>query len=123
METRQIEELIAKYNEGLADPSEVKLIEQLLEAGEVELTQLHELNLLDEQLLKLEEPSPSIRLDDQFYSLLSDEKKKQRKGSFSFAMPDWNALFPRLAFASIILIAGFIGYEHDQERPCAKEGY
>ena len=81
METRQIEELIAKYNEGLADPSEVKLIEQLLEAGEVELTQLHELNLLDEQLLKLEEPSPSIRLDDQFYSLLSDEKKKQRKGS------------------------------------------
>ena len=109
METRQIEELIAKYNEGLADPSEVKLIEQLLEAGEVELTQLHELNLLDEQLLKLEEPSPSIRLDDQFYSLLSDEKKKQRKGSFSFAMPDWNALFPRLALASIVLIAGFTG--------------
>lgn len=109
METKQTEELIAKYNEGLADPSEVKLIEQLLEAGEVELTQLHELNLLDEQLFKMEDPSPSIRLDDQFLSFLAAEKRKQRKRSFSFAMPDWNVLLPRLAFASIVLIAGFVG--------------
>lgn len=109
METKYKEELIAKYNVGLADPSEVKLIEQLIEAGEIDLTQLHELNLLDEQLTKMEAPSPSLRLDDQFHAFLSEEKRKHRKGSFSFAMPDWNVLLPRLAFASIVLLAGFVG--------------
>jgi len=108
MEKKQIDEVIAKYNEGLADPSEVKLIEQLLEAGEIQLTQLHELNMLDEQLFKVEGPSPSLRLDDQFYASLSAEKKKQRKGGFSFAI-EWSVLMPRLAFASVILIAGFLG--------------
>jgi len=29
----RIEELIAKYNEGLADPSEIKLLEKLIEEG------------------------------------------------------------------------------------------
>lgn len=109
MEAKKIEELIAKYNEGLADPSEVKLIEQLIENGEVELTQLRELNLLDQQLIKVEGPSPSLKLDDQFYAALAEEKRKLRKGSFSFTMPDWNVLLPRLAFASIVLIVGFVG--------------
>ena len=109
METKHREELIAKYNEGLADPSEMKLIEQLIEAGEIQLTQLRELSFLDEQWTKMETPSPSLRLDDQFHALLAAEKKKQRKGSFSFPMPDWNVLLPRLAFASLVLIAGFIG--------------
>ncbi|MEK6780350.1 MAG: HEAT repeat domain-containing protein [Bacteroidota bacterium] len=109
METKQIEELIAKYNEGLADPSEVKLIEQLIENGEVELTQLRELNLLDEQLFRMEGPSPSLKLDDHFYAALTEEKRKQRKGSFSFTLPDWNVFLPRLAFASLVLVAGFIG--------------
>jgi hypothetical protein len=109
MEKKQIDEVIAKYNEGLADPSEVKLIEQLIETGEVELTQLRELNLLDEQLIKMEDPSPSLRLDDLFHSFLAEEKRKQRKGSFSFAMPDWNVFLPRLAFASLVLISGFVG--------------
>ena len=109
METKHKEELIAKYNEGLADPSEVKLIEQLIEAGEIELTQLHELDLLDEQLIKMEDPSPSLRLDARFHSFLAEEKRKQPKGNFSFALPDWNVLLPRLAFASVVLIAGFVG--------------
>jgi hypothetical protein len=109
METRQIEELIAKYNEGLADPSEVKLIEQLIEQGEVELTQLRELNLLDEQLIKMEGPSPSLKLDDQFYAALAEEKRRHRRGNFSFTLPDWNVLLPRLAFATVFLVAGFVG--------------
>ncbi len=109
MEKKQIEEVIAKYNQGLADPSEVKMIEQLIEAGEVEPTQLRELTLLSDQLFKLEDPSPSIRLDDQFHTLLAEEKRKQKSRSFSFALPSWNVLAPRLAFASVVLITGFIG--------------
>ena len=109
METKQIEELVAKYNEGLADPSEVKLIEQLIESGAIELTQLRELDLLNQEVFTLEVPSPSIRLDDQFYSLLTKEKKKLVNERFLFSMPNWNVLFPRLAVASIVLIAGFAG--------------
>ena len=109
METKQIEELVAKYNEGLADPAEVKLIEQLIEAGAIELTQLRELDLLNQEVLKIEVPSPSIRLDDQFYSLLIKEKNKLVGGRFTLSMLKWNVLLPRFAFASLVLIAGFAG--------------
>ncbi|MBK7652828.1 MAG: hypothetical protein IPJ20_21615 [Flammeovirgaceae bacterium] len=47
VERKQIDELVAKYNEGLADPAEIKLMEKLIAAGEVDLTSLHELAGLD----------------------------------------------------------------------------
>ena len=52
MEKQRIDELIAKYNEGLADPAEIKTIEQLIEAGIVSLTQLRELAFLEDQMMK-----------------------------------------------------------------------
>jgi HEAT repeats len=109
MEKNQIEELLDKYNAGLADPSEIALMEQLIERGEIQLTQLHELSLLDEQIVKADGPTPSMRLDDQFYKSLGEEKRKNSKDWFSFAMPTWNVLAPKLAFGLIILIAGFAG--------------
>jgi len=109
MEQKQMDELIAKYNVGLADPAEVRQIEQLIEAGAIELTQLHELRTLDEQLTAMEAPRPSMRLDDQFHAFLTEEKKKQRKGSLSLSMLDWTALLPRLAFATTVLAVGFVG--------------
>jgi hypothetical protein len=106
MEKKQKEELVAKYNEGLADPAEIRLIEQLIESGEIDLTQLHELTGLDEQIQKIESATPSIRLDDQFYATLAKEKLAQ-KSKTSFAMPDWNFLFPRLALAAVLILTGF----------------
>ena len=106
MEKLQKEELVAKYNEGLADPAEIKLIEQLIESGELDLIQLRELAGLDEQIQKIEAPIPSIHLDDQFYAALANEKKAQ-KTKTSFSMPDWNFLFPRLAFATVLILIGF----------------
>ena len=100
MEKNSVEELIAKYNEGLADPMEIKLIEQLLEDGLVALTQLRELHLLDEQLTRTEAPAPSLELDAKFYAMLSEEKRKLQKAAIPFRMPDWNVLFPRLAMAA-----------------------
>ncbi len=104
-----MEELIAKYNIGLADPAEIKLLEHLIEKGMVALTQLRELHKLDEQIDSLEPPAPSIKLDDQFYAMLADEKRKARKSAFTFAWPDWNVLLPRLAYATMLLVAGFGG--------------
>lgn len=101
------EDLVAKYNEGLADPAEIAEIERLIEDGAVELTQLRELDALNTRVLAAEDPSPTLRADDRFYAMLAAEKRKQRGSSIQW--PTWSVLMPRVAFASVILIAGFAG--------------
>lgn len=109
MEKQRVDELIAKYNEGLADPSEVRLIEQLIETGEIELTQLRELAILEKQILEMEPVSPSISLDDKFYAMLAQEKKQTKKET-TFSI-DWSFLFPRMAFGAVLILIGFsVGY-------------
>lgn len=110
MEQERIQELVMKYNEGQADPSEIKMIESLIEDGTVELSQLRELKVLDEQVMQMEFPVPTAELDDQFYTMLSSMKKKST--GFSWAtFFSWPELAPRLAFASVTLVIGFmIGY-------------
>jgi hypothetical protein len=111
MERKQIDELVAKYNEGLADPAEIKLLEKLIAAGEVDLTWLHELTGLDEQIQKMEMAGPSLGLDDKFYTALADEKRASRKMDASFSFPSLNSLFPRLAMATVLILSGFaLGY-------------
>src|SRR6187399_276399 len=107
LDNKEVYELIAKYNEGLADPAEVKMIEKLIEGGVIHLTELHELNQLNEQIMSINDPSPTMRVDDQFYKVLAEEKKKLNHVKHSFKMPDWNILFPRLAFAMVVLLIGF----------------
>lgn len=110
MEQERIEELIVKYNEGQADPAEIKLIEQLIEEGAIDLSQLHELKLLEEQVMKLETPVPSTDLDDNFYQMLRAVKAKNKGFSWSNFF-SWPELAPKLAFASVTLIVGFLaGY-------------
>jgi hypothetical protein len=110
MDKEKIEGLIMKYNNGQADPSEIKLIEQLIESGSIELSQMKELSALEEQVLRIESPMPTAELDDQFYRMLSSMKKKG--GSFSWAsFFFWPELAPKLALASIALLVGlFVGY-------------
>jgi len=106
MEKRMIEELVAKYNEGMADPAEVRKLEQLIEEGKVDLTSLRELYSLDEQVGKLEHEAPTMRLDHQFYEALNQEKLEQKKAK-TVSMPSWNYLFPRLAAAAVLILSGF----------------
>ncbi len=109
MEKNKLDELIAKYNEGLTDPSEIKMLEKWIEDGLVDLTQLRHLAAFDEQLTKLEMPVPSLRLDDQFHAMLSEEKKKLKRNQTSLQLPAWTVLFPRLALAAALLLVGFVG--------------
>jgi len=109
MEQNKIEELIEKYNAGLTDPSEVLQLEVLIEEGKVELTQLRSLERLDNQLTAFEAPATSLALDDKFYAQLGKEKKKMESSSFSFSMPSWTWLAPRLAFSAALIVAGFAG--------------
>jgi len=106
MDKNAIEELIAKYNEGLADPAEVLQLEKLIEEGKVEFTQLHELTKLDERVDKITEPIPSQELDYNFYEMLAKEKKTKMKTSFSWS---WitDSIYSRITVGALLLAIGF----------------
>lgn len=108
MNKNQIDELIAKYNEGLADPSEILQLELLIESGEVELTSLRELSKFDDTMEKLKEPVPSKNLDKKFYDLLTKETGKSKQWDFSawFSLESW---IPKLSVAIVLIVLGFAG--------------
>jgi len=107
MKAEKIQELISKYNAMLADPAELKEIERLIEQGEIDVNDLQELHIIQEGLFKMEPSSPSLRLDDNFYEMLRQEKAPAKsflwKNFFT-----WPEFAPRLAFASITLMLGLV---------------
>lgn len=108
MEKERIDELIVAYNKGQADPAGIKLIERLIEEGRIDLSQLQDLNRLDQLVMNIEAPLPSTGLDDNFYQMLGTAKAKSRSFSWS-SFFSWPEFAPRLAFASITLVLGFVG--------------
>jgi uncharacterized protein (UPF0147 family) len=111
MEKQRIDELVAKFNAGTYTPAEQREIEQLLEEGSIDLNQLHALSLLEDQVVKLNEPTPSLQLDQKFYSMVGDEKRSISKVSAWKNFFTWPALFPKLAMASVFLLIGVsVGY-------------
>lgn len=111
MERNEIKALLLKYNAGQASAEEVTILEKYIEAGIIDLSELTELQLLDEQVMQIEVPAPSLQLDDNFYQMLAQEKKSQLK-SFSWKkFFAWPEMLPRLAFASVTLLIGLaVGY-------------
>jgi HEAT repeats len=110
MKTERIKELVNKYNAMLADPAELKEIEQLIEKGIIDIEDLNELHAIEERVFSMESAAPSLSLDDKFYDMLQKEKRPTNSFSWRkfFAWPD---LAPRLAFASVTLILGLVaGY-------------
>jgi anti-sigma-K factor RskA len=100
--------LIEKYNAGTLSASELHEVEQLIARGEIDMELLEDLTRMNDRLLKMEAPSPGITLDEKFVDMLAKEKKTL-SARFS-----WQHLFsshdlvPKLAFASVTLILGFI---------------
>jgi hypothetical protein len=110
MNDERISALLTKYHSGTTTDEELLIIENLIEKGLVDLTDLRDVHELQMQMEKLETPAPSLQLDDRFYEMLANEKKSQR--GFNFA--SWfsaNTLFTQLAYATVIFAAGLgIGY-------------
>jgi len=107
MEKNRAKELVVKYNEGVVDPSEIQELELLIEKGIVSLMELKNLKLLEDNLMNTPDPNPSMELDNRFYSMLKEEKAKER--TFRFQWPQWNLMMPKSSFALAILVAGFAG--------------
>lgn len=117
MDKEKIEALIMKYNEGLADPSELRLIEQLIEEGVIDISQLRAEGSLDNRIMAMQTPSPSLDLDDKFYAMLSDLKRKRQGFSWSTFF-SWPEFAPKLAFATVTLLIGLgAGYFLSTSKP------
>jgi hypothetical protein len=110
MEKQDIQQLLARLNSGESTEAERKELEKLLEAGLVSLEDIEGLHFLDQQILRMETPSPGARLDQRFYQLLSSENRK-KKSSWRKFYVSWPEFAPKLAIASLTLILGFVaGY-------------
>ncbi|GCC51953.1 anti-sigma factor [Chryseotalea sanaruensis] len=105
MERNRVEELIKKYNARTADATEMQLLERFLESGEVSIEQLEDVNILQDKFEQIDNGSPSLQLDDHFYTMLTNEKRKEKK--FTFSLPTWSAFLPKLSFAVSFTILGF----------------
>ena len=100
-----IERLLARLNSGLASADERKELEDLIEAGIVDLADIESVDVLQKKVSDLTMPPPSAALDERFYRMLAKEKQLQRP-SFFARFFSWPELAPRLATASIALILG-----------------
>ena len=106
MNAENVKALVLKYNQGQADNSEKIKLEQLLEEGTIQLEDLADVESIQTDLLKLEVPSPSPKLNEQFYDMLKGEIQKS-KPLFSWKeFFAWPQVMARLAFTMLILITG-----------------
>ncbi len=105
MKNEKIQELIRQYNSMEAGPEEMKAIEKLIESGQIDLTDLQDVEGLEERIRNIGSPSPSLKLDDRFYEMVKAEQTRLSTNSWQgfFRWPDFA---PRLAFASLALVAG-----------------
>lgn len=104
-------DLIAKYNAGLVSEDELREIEQLLQANLIDLDDLRDLKQLEGLIMSMEEPSPSVDLDNRFYRMLAGEKTILKPRSSWKDIFTMQGLMPRLAFAMVTLTIGFVtGY-------------
>jgi hypothetical protein len=122
MDKEKIDELIVKYNAGVATPEEEQQIELLIGKGEINLESLEDLNVLYDSVMTFETPTPSTNLDHSFYQRLSLEKKSRKTFSWS-SIFSWPEIAPKLAFASVALAAGIgIGYLINPVTPKQENG-
>lgn len=107
-------ELINKYNAGSIDNNELKKLEQLIESGEVDLTQLNDITKVQQLIPVIEHHEVSAATDENFYSMLASEsaKVKQKEDSFSGLTSWWNTLWQsnyQWAYTIALLLVGVLG--------------
>ena len=106
MDKEYIEGLLDRFNSGRATDPEVAEIESLIADGYISLDDVPEFSALENQVEMLSTPMPSQSLDRKFYQMLSDAQG-QRESAFSWTeFFSWRAFAPKLALASVMLMAG-----------------
>lgn len=102
----KIQELVSKYNQGIASPEDQSVIEQLIDEGKIQLEELKDTESLHHQLLNMETPGPSAKMDDQFYAMLKRERGASDQSSTVKEFFLWPQGTLRLAAAVLLLLTG-----------------
>jgi len=109
---KQYLELIEKYNSGNAAEAEITQIEQLLEDGIIKITDLGDLNAINQQIEKIHVPEPSENMKLGFYSMLAKQKEKANRKSIFETLSEMLQGFGlstqgvRLAYVATLLVIG-----------------
>ncbi len=109
---KQYLELIEKYNSGNAAEAEITQIEQLLEDGIIEITDLGDLNAINQKIEKIHVPEPSESMKIGFYSMLAKQKEKASRRSIFETLSEMLQGFGlstqgvRLAYVATLLVIG-----------------
>jgi hypothetical protein len=104
MTRAEIDELLARYNAGTTSAEEQRQLEGLLESGVIGLEDLEALHPWQEALDQLPTATPAASLDDAFYQMLAEEKRRVKPVETTTFT--WHWLWPRLAFTATVLVAG-----------------
>lgn len=110
MNSQEISNLINRYNSQAASATDVVLLAQLIENGEVEIEQLNDLEALHNNMIMASEAEPSALLDNRFHSMLREFKIESQSAGF-LSRPSWFSWTPRFAAALGLLALAFVaGY-------------
>ncbi|MCA6075147.1 HEAT repeat domain-containing protein [Fulvivirga sedimenti] len=110
------DELIKKFDEGTASEQELRLLEEMIHAGEVEIAELASLKKFGEMFSNV--PEPSETMTSRFYSSLAKELKKERRPSVLVRINQALQFNPiaRWAFGIVLIAVGFIAGEYVNTR-------
>jgi hypothetical protein len=106
MNETQIQELVRKYNEGVATAEEKQALEKLLETGEVQLEDLSDAKFFHQEVMTMPFPTPSASLDNKFYLMLAKAKEGDKDSTLGKTRFMFPSVMLRVAAAVVLLITG-----------------
>jgi len=116
----EVKILIDKYNRNEISETEKSQLEQLIEKGEVEITDLKALEQLENDFNTVTVPEPTEKLDQKFYdSLASKMAEKSSSGkSWFISLFQANPSY-QLAYSIVLIVLGFVGgyFINNQQSP------
>jgi hypothetical protein len=104
MTRTEIVDLLARYNAGVSTSEDQQQLEALLEGGVIGLEDIESLRPVQAALDELPDLTPSANVDDAFYQMLANEKRRVRP--IATGGITWAWLWPRMAFTATVLVAG-----------------
>jgi hypothetical protein len=106
MNETQIQELVRKYNEGVATAEEKQTLEELLETGEVQLEDLSDAKFFHQEVMTMPFPSPPASLDNKFYLMLGKAKEGDEDSTLGKTRFMFPSVMLRVAAAVLLLVTG-----------------
>ncbi|NNF36250.1 MAG: HEAT repeat domain-containing protein [Saprospiraceae bacterium] len=104
----EIRRIMDKYKRNELTPEEDQYLNDLIAQGKLGIEDFEELKSLDDKLTSVIDVSPSRKMDNQFYTMLGEEKAKLKRRHW---LKNWFNRLPiglQYALPVLLLLAGFM---------------